>query len=87
MSKSQNWTMNDNQTKFVAVLKDYPNGATLLEIKRDKGIEFKTGSINTLVSKGLVSAEEERTYECNVVYENQVVGHTKLTRKVYKLVA
>ena len=47
---AKTWTMNKTQADFVAVLKDYENGITLFELKL-AGKEFKTGSINTLISK------------------------------------
>ena len=77
--------MNETQKNFVEVLKGYENGITLFELKL-VGIEFKSGSINTLISKGIVSADDEREFKCDVVYNGVVVGHTTKTGKVYRLV-
>lgn len=86
MQKTSTWTMNEGQQKFVQMLGNYPNGITLLELKLDTGVEIKTGTINTLVSKGIVSANEEKEFACDVVYNGAKVGSTKLKRKVYRLV-
>ena len=54
--------------------------------KLEKGIEFKTGSINTLNAKKLVTATEEKEFSCDIVYNNHVVGHCTKKSKIYKLV-
>jgi hypothetical protein len=82
---AKTWTMNKTQTDFVAVLKDYENGITLFELKL-AGKEFKTGSINTLISKGIVEIAGEKEFACEVVFNGQVVGKTTKTGKIYKLV-
>lgn len=82
----KNWEMNENQRKFVEVLKNRPEGITLFELKLE-GIEFKSGSINALIGKGIVSADDEREFKCDVVYNGVVVGHITKTGKVYRLVS
>jgi hypothetical protein len=82
---AKTWTMNKTQADFVAVLKDYENGITLFELKL-AGKEFKTGSINTLISKGIVEIAGEKEFACEVVFNGQVVGKTTKTGKIYKLV-
>lgn len=79
------WQMNEVQKSFMEVLGQYKNGITIFELKL-AGYNFKTGSINILVSKGLVSTEGERKFECDVVYNNQIVGKVTKVGKVYKLV-
>jgi len=79
------WSMNDTQKRFMETLKKYPEGITLFELKLE-GIEFATGSINTLIKKGYVSTDSEREFACDVVYNGVVVGHTTKTGKVYRLV-
>lgn len=79
------WTMNETQKAFVGVLADYPNGVTMFELKL-AGHDFKTGSINTLITKGLVVTEGEREFACDVVYNGVVVGKVTKSGKVYKLV-
>lgn len=82
---TKTWTMNQTQKDFVEVLKDYENGTTLFELKL-AGKEFKTGSINTLIGKGIVEIAGEREFACEVVYNGQVVGKTTKSGKIYKLV-
>lgn len=82
---NKTWSMNDTQRQFVEVLKSYDNGITLFELKL-AGKEFKTGSINTLISKGIVEITGEREFACEVVYNGQIVGKATKTGKVYKLV-
>ena len=76
----ENWTPNETQKKFMAVLKDLPDGEalTLAEISKRAGVEFKTGSINSLLTKGLVDHGEDIIVE--------VVRVRKEPKKTYKLV-
>ena len=83
---TKTWTMNETQKNFIDLLKEYPNGVTLLELKLEKGIDFKTGSINTLITKKLVTATEEKELSCDIVYNGQIVGHCTKKGKIYKLV-
>ena len=82
---NKTWEMNAIQKDFVAVLKDYENGITLFELKL-AGKEFKTGSINTLIGKGIVEIAGEREFACEVVYNGQVVGKATKSGKIYRLV-
>lgn len=82
---NKTWKMNDTQKQFVETLESYENGATLFELKL-AGKEFKSGSINTLISKGIVEVDGEREYLCDIVYNGVVVGKITKTGKVYKLV-
>lgn len=79
------WTMNDTQKRFMEVLGQYADGVTMFELKL-AGHDFKTGSVNTLVTKGLVATDGEREFACEVVYNGVVVGKVTKTGKVYKLV-
>ena len=81
----KNWEMNDTQKRFMAILAERKEGITLFELKLE-GIEFATGSINALITKGLVVADSEREFPCDVVYNGKVVGHTTKKGKVYRLV-
>lgn len=72
------WTPNETQRKFMEILGQEPDGITLRDIKAKYGIEFKTGSINVLTTKGLVVSDGEKTYTC------ECCGH-KTKVKVYKL--
>ena len=80
-----NWKMNETQKAFMEVLAGYPDGVTMFELKL-AGHDFKTGSIVTLISKGLVSTDgDEREFQCDVVYNGVKVGTVKKTGKVYRL--
>lgn len=83
--ENKTWKMNETQTQFVETLESYENGATLFELKL-AGREFKSGSINTLISKGIVEVDGEREYVCDIVYNGVVVGKITKTGKVYRLV-
>ena len=61
------WTPNANQKKFLEVLSKEPR--TLAELGELAGVEFKTGSINTLIKKGLVAHGEDKVITC------QACGH------------
>ena len=82
---NKTWKMNDTQKQFVETLENYENGATLFELKL-AGKEFKSGSINTLISKGIVEIDGEREFNCDIVFNGVVVGKITKTGKVYKLV-
>lgn len=82
---TKTWTMNDTQKRFVEILKKHPEGITLFELKLE-GVEFATGSINTLIKKGYVSTETEKQFPCDIMFNGKIVGHTTKSGKVYKLV-
>lgn len=75
MAKTTKWQPNDTQKKFMEILKEADRPMSLAEINA-LGNEFKSGSINCLVSKGLVKTEDK---------EVQVVKTE--VRKVYSLVS
>jgi hypothetical protein len=85
--EKKNWQMNENQKAFINALKENGGKATLFELNHFKGYDFKSGSINTLVSKGLVVTKDEVVYDCDIVFNGTKVGSTKKTAKVYELVS
>lgn len=85
-NKNKTWTPNETQTAFLEALKANGGKATLLELNYFKGYHFKTGSVNTLIKKGLVTADEDVTVEAAVVYNDVKIGSAKKTYKVYALV-
>ena len=85
--EKKTWTMNETQTAFIEALKANGGKATLFELNYFKGYAFKSGSVNTLIKKGLVKADEEVTYDCDVIYNGVKVGSVKKTAKVYELVS
>lgn len=50
---SKNWTPNENQKKFIEIVKGLSKPMTLAEINAEYGTDFKTGTINCLKDKGL----------------------------------
>lgn len=84
--KERKWEMNDTQKEFVKILRENPDGLTLREIKKNYGKEFKSGSINTLASKGIVNTDGIRTFVADIVYDSEVIGHKTYNDTVYKLV-
>jgi hypothetical protein len=76
MTQNIKWTPNKNQKAFMEALEGVEEGLTLSEVNEKLGTEIKTGSINCLLTKGLVEADGER----------EVMVMTKKKVKVYKLV-
>lgn len=87
MADRKQWEMNETQKSFVKILGENPDGLTLREIRKAYGIEFKTGSINTLKSKGLVNTDGKREFVADIVYDGEVIGHKSYSDTVYKLIA
>ncbi len=83
--KERKWEPNDTQKEFVKILKENPDGLTLREIKKNYGKEFKSGSINTLASKGIVNTDGTRTFVADIVYDGEVIGHKTYNDTVYQL--
>lgn len=82
-----NWQPNETQKLFLGALKDADGkGLTLAEVSKLVGREIKSGSINTLISKGLVETEKV-TYECDIVRKDtkDIVGSTKKQVSAYRL--
>ena len=86
MATTTKWTPNEKQKLFLGALAD-GKALTLAEVSKKVGVEIKSGSINTLIAKGMVQTEDV-SYACNIVRKdtNEVVGTTKKTVKAYKLV-
>lgn len=83
-NKRNDWTMSDTQRNFLRILNENREGITLREIRKLTGIEFKTGSINTLKAKEyFVTADEKRTFVADIVYEGEVIGHKTYNDTVY----
>ena len=83
MAKSV-WKMNETHEAFVNEVKAAgAKGVTLFELKL-AGKEFKSGSVNTLVAKGVVATlPNKREFECEVVFNGVVVGSTKKSGVVF----
>lgn len=77
------WKPNQAQQAFLDTLKNYPNGATLSDIFVETGVNFKTGSINSLSAKGLVKTTETERMS-DIVYRGVVIGtKTDKVKKYY----
>ena len=63
---AQNWQPNETQTLFMETLRGADGALTLSEVSDIVGKEIKSGSINTLIAKGMVETEDV-TYECSIV--------------------
>jgi hypothetical protein len=87
MANTTKWTPNEKQNLFLKALKEADGALTLSEVSEIVGQEIKSGSINTLIAKGMV-ATADVVYECNIVRKDngKVVGSTKKTVKAYSLV-
>ena len=73
-TNTKSWSANAKQKKFMDALADGKE-LTLAEISALVGEEIKSGSINTLVSKGLVTHGEDK----------EIVVTAKRKVKTYKL--
>lgn len=83
----QTWKPNEKQTAFLTALEGAADGLTLAEASEKAGIEFKPGTTNTLIAKGIIEATDV-TFDCLIVRADEpekVVGRTKKTVKRYKL--
>lgn len=84
MANTKVWEMNAVQKEFVELVKANPEGVTLFELGLE-GKAFKTGAINTLLTKGILVNAGERAFQCDVVYNGVKVGTVKKTGVIYKL--
>ena len=88
---TKTWEMNATQKDFMETLKEFGRPVTLMEIEAVTGKAFKTGTINTLVTKKLVNTvdvdvtyAETRTFKFGD--KETVLTATKtVTRKAYAL--
>lgn len=78
------WKPNPNQAKVLEILKDYPDGAMLIDIEIDKDFKVATGVITPLVSRGLVIATDVDRVS-DIVYRETVIGHKTDHVKKYTL--
>lgn len=87
MATTTKWTPNEKQKLFIETLRKADGALTLSEVSELVGQEIKSGSINTLIAKGMIQTEDV-VYECNIVRKDngKVVGSTKKTVKAYSLV-
>lgn len=88
---TKTWEMNATQKDFMETLKEFGRPVTLMEIEAVTGKTFKTGTINTLVTKQLVkTADVDVTYTETRAFKfgdkETVLTATKtVTRKAYAL--
>ena len=81
-----NWTPNETQKLFLNILKGSETPLTLAQVSHIAGVEIKSGSINTLISKELVSTcdlEIKVKVVETEIYENGL----EITKEKEKLVS
>lgn len=76
--------MENRQKTFLKLLENYPDGATIYDIRIDTGEIFTIGMIMFLKALGLIEATE-CTVEMNRVYRDTVIGTMTWTVHSYKL--
>lgn len=82
---NKQWTPNEKQQAFIKALASHDSPITLLELRVLDGLDFASGSINPLITKGFVAVLEDKIFPCDVVYNDIVVGHTTKKGKPYML--
>jgi hypothetical protein len=83
------WTPNEKQTRFMEILKENPDGITLREIKSKYGIEFATGTFNSLLPHGknkVKKADFTRDFTADIIYNGEKIGEKPYHDTVYLLV-
>lgn len=86
MAKNTNWKPNETQTLFLNILKGSETPLTLAQVSHIAGVEIKSGSINTLISKELVATcdlEIKVKVVETEIYENGL----EITKEKEKLVS
>ena len=84
MAKTQTWKPNETQALFLNILKNSDKPLTLAQISNIAGVEVKSGSINTLITKELVSTCD---IEVNVrVVETELYDNMEITKTKEKIV-
>ena len=68
--------MNDNQKTIYNTLKDATEGMTLAEINAANGTNIQSGSMNALLTQGIVAVTGERTIDTTVSRKHKVFGLT-----------
>lgn len=73
------WTMNETQKAFIEAIKEYKKThadeePTIKELEEIAGRKFATGSINVLVTKGIVGHADDK-----IVEETKIVKSAKKT--------
>lgn len=88
MGKTQNWTPNENQEKFMEILAKAGKPITLKEIEVVYGQKFATGCINALITKGKVNADKvEIPYIQIEKFEFNGISQENETKKTKSLTA
>ena len=78
------WTPNENQAKVLEILKNYPDGAMLVDIEIDTGVKVATGVMTALMGRGLIVATEVDRVS-DIVYRETIIGHKTDHVKKYVL--
>lgn len=59
MATKTEWTPNTKQTLFMDTLRKADGAITLAQASEIAKVEFKSGTINTLITKGLVKSNKD----------------------------
>lgn len=88
MGKTQNWTPNENQIKFMEILAKAGKPITLKEIEVVYGQKFATGCINALITKGKVNTDKvDIPYIATEKFEFNGISQVVETKKTKSLTA
>lgn len=86
MAKNTNWKPNETQTLFLNILKGSNEPLTLAQVSHIAGVEIKSGSINTLISKEIVSTCDLEI-KVKVVETEIYANGLEITKEKEKLVS
>lgn len=86
MAKNTNWKPNETQTLFLNILKGSDTPLTLAQVSHIAGVEIKSGSINTLISKEIVSTCDLEI-KVKVVETEIYANGLEITKEKEKLVS
>ncbi len=86
MAKNTNWKPNETQTLFLNILKGSNEPLTLAQVSHIAGVEIKSGSINTLISKEIVSTCDLEI-KVKVVETEIYTNGLEITKEKEKLVS
>jgi hypothetical protein len=86
MAKNTKWKPNETQTLFLNILKGSNEPLTLAQVSHIAGVEIKSGSINTLISKEIVSTCDLEI-KVKVVETEIYANGLEITKEKEKLVS
>lgn len=82
---TKQWTPNTTQQAFIKALASHNEAVTILELRVIDGLDFSSGSVNALKTKGLIETLEQKEFPCDIVYNDIVIGKTTKKGTPYQL--